>query len=80
MAAARPPDDDDGDRDDDNNPVLKEKEHVHEIYSQIATHFSDTRYKPWPKIAEFLESLPDGSIVADVGQRYRHMHNVMIIY
>ena len=50
------------------NPVLKEKEHVHQIYSQIATHFSDTRYKPWPKIADFLSSLPSGSIVTDIGE------------
>ena len=50
------------------DPVQKEKEHVHEIYSQIATHFSDTRYKPWPRIAEFLNSLPAGSLVADIGK------------
>ncbi len=58
------------------NPVLKEKEHVHEIYSQIATHFSDTRYKPWPKIAEFLNSLPAGSIVTDIGISYIYMHSL----
>ena len=46
-----------------------EREHVHEVYSNIAPHFSDTRYKPWPRIAEFLLNLPAGSIVADVGQR-----------
>ena len=44
-----------------------ERDHVHAVYSQIAQHFSDTRFKPWPKIAEFLCSLPKGSLVADIG-------------
>jgi len=44
-----------------------EKEHVYEVYEKIAPHFSNTRYKPWPKIAEFLNKLEDGSLVADVG-------------
>ena len=44
-----------------------EKEHVYDVYEKIAPHFSNTRYKPWPKVQEFLESLPEGSIVADVG-------------
>ena len=37
------------------------------MYDKIAPHFSHTRYKPWPKVAEFLNKLDDGSIVADVG-------------
>lgn len=44
-----------------------EKQHVYEVYEKIAPHFSHTRYKPWPKIAEHLNSLTEGSIVADVG-------------
>ena len=44
-----------------------EKQHVYEVYEKIAPHFSNTRYKPWPMIVEFLNSLPDGSFVADVG-------------
>jgi len=44
-----------------------EKQHVYEVYEKIAPHFSSTRYKPWPMIAEFLNNLPDGSLVADVG-------------
>jgi len=44
-----------------------EKEHVYEVYEKIAPHFSNTRYKPWPKVEEFMNSLPPGSIVADVG-------------
>lgn len=44
-----------------------EEEHVHGVYNTISSHFSHTRYKPWPKVVEFLESLQDGSWVADVG-------------
>ncbi|XP_030311266.1 alkylated DNA repair protein alkB homolog 8 isoform X1 [Calypte anna] len=44
-----------------------EQEYVHNVYEEIATHFSSTRHSPWPQIVEFLRSLPKGSIVADVG-------------
>lgn len=44
-----------------------EKKHVYEVYDKIAPHFSNTRYKPWPKIAKYLESLPIGSLNLDVG-------------
>lgn len=44
-----------------------EQEYVHKVYEEIATHFSSTRHSPWPRIVEFLRSLPKGSIVADVG-------------
>ena len=45
-----------------------EAEHVHKVYSQIAEHFSDTRFKPWPRIAQFLMEQPPGSLIADVGE------------
>ena len=44
-----------------------EEAHVHQVYEQIAPHFSQTRYKPWPLISDFLRSLPAGSIGIDVG-------------
>ncbi|KAG5489416.1 hypothetical protein GH5_00286 [Leishmania sp. Ghana 2012 LV757] len=44
-----------------------EREHVHKVYSAIAEHFSSTRYKAWPRVGSFLESLPPFSLVADVG-------------
>lgn len=44
-----------------------EKEHVYEVYEKIAPHFSNTRYKPWPKVVEFMNNIPPGSFVADVG-------------
>ena len=40
---------------------------VHQVYEQIASHFSSTRYKPWPIVERFLKDLPDGSIGLDVG-------------
>lgn len=48
-------------------PTEIEKKHVYEVYDKIAAHFSHTRYKPWPKVAEFLNSIPKGSLVADIG-------------
>jgi len=44
-----------------------EKEHVYDVYEKIAPHFSNTRYKPWPKVEEFMNNIPKGSIVLDVG-------------
>ncbi|KAJ7470631.1 S-adenosyl-L-methionine-dependent methyltransferase [Mycena latifolia] len=48
-------------------PEAYEAAHVHEIYDHIASHFSSTRYKPWPIIAAFLSSLQDGWIGLDSG-------------
>ncbi|KAJ1805306.1 tRNA methyltransferase, has a role in tRNA modification [Coemansia sp. RSA 2599] len=45
----------------------KEQRYVHSVYNKIATHFSDTRFKPWPVIERFITDLPAGSIGADVG-------------
>lgn len=47
-----------------------EREHVHKVYSEIAAHFSDTRFKPWPRIAQFLQRQPPGSLIADVGASF----------
>ncbi|KAJ3212927.1 Alkylated DNA repair protein alkB 8 [Entophlyctis luteolus] len=46
---------------------LIERTHVQAVYQQIAGHFSATRYKPWPVVQNFLDSIPAGSIGADVG-------------
>jgi tRNA (uracil-5-)-methyltransferase TRM9 len=48
-------------------PEEYEELHVHGVYEQIASHFSSTRYKPWPIVAEFLQSMPPGSVGLDVG-------------
>ncbi|KAJ4369891.1 tRNA methyltransferase, has a role in tRNA modification [Neocucurbitaria cava] len=44
-----------------------EAQHVHSVYEEIASHFSSTRYKPWPIVERFLQEQRDGSIGADVG-------------
>lgn len=48
-------------------PQHYEDEHVHTVYEQIASHFSSTRYKPWPIVEDFLLSLTPGSIGLDIG-------------
>ncbi|XP_035232534.1 alkylated DNA repair protein alkB homolog 8-like, partial [Stegodyphus dumicola] len=44
-----------------------ENKYVNQVYEEIAEHFSVTRYKPWPKVASFLSSIPSGSLILDVG-------------
>ena len=44
-----------------------EKEFVHNVYEKIASHFSDTRYRPWPAIEKYLMGLEKGSVVGDIG-------------
>ncbi|XP_069747352.1 alkylated DNA repair protein alkB homolog 8 isoform X2 [Narcine bancroftii] len=44
-----------------------EHKYVHDVYDEIAGHFSNTRHTPWPKVVEFLKALPDGALVADIG-------------
>ena len=48
-------------------PTEIEKKHVYEVYEKISEHFSQTRYKPWPLVSEFLNSLEKNSMVLDVG-------------
>ncbi|KAI9595096.1 S-adenosyl-L-methionine-dependent methyltransferase [Syncephalis fuscata] len=45
----------------------KEERYVHQVYEAIAGHFSQTRYKPWPVVEQFLQQLPKGAIGVDVG-------------
>ena len=49
-------------------PKDMEEKHVHSVYSEIAKHFSETRYKPWPQIAEFINTLKPGALLADIGK------------
>lgn len=46
---------------------LKEEEYVHKVYNEIAGHFSETRYKPWPIVTKFLQEQAVGSVGIDVG-------------
>ena len=48
-------------------PSAAEKSAVHEVYEAIAPHFSSTRYKPWPRVSEFLDSLPPDTLGLDSG-------------
>lgn len=48
-----------------------ERRYVRQVYDKIAPHFCDTRYKAWPKVKQFLNALPDDSLVADVGEYTR---------
>lgn len=44
-----------------------EAQYVHRVYDAIAPHFASTRFAVWPKVRAFLEGLPRGALVADVG-------------
>ena len=35
---------------------------------QISANFSDSRYRPWPRVKQFLMDLEPGAFVCDVGQ------------
>ncbi|KAG6821067.1 hypothetical protein H0H93_007226 [Arthromyces matolae] len=49
------------------NPQSYENENVHAVYDEIASHFSSTRYKPWPIISAFMSSIATGWIGLDAG-------------
>ncbi|KAG6868272.1 hypothetical protein C0993_005557 [Termitomyces sp. T159_Od127] len=49
------------------DPQSYENENVHAVYDEIASHFSSTRYKPWPVISAFMSSLSTGYIGLDAG-------------
>ena len=42
-------------------------EHVRRVYDAIAHQWHGTRYKPWPRVAEFIATLPLRATVCDVG-------------
>jgi len=44
-----------------------ERSNVHKLYNAIAKHFSGTRHSPWPSVSNFLNSLPERSLVFDLG-------------
>ncbi|RXK35710.1 hypothetical protein M231_07038 [Tremella mesenterica] len=49
------------------DPSKGEQESVHDVYEDIAGHFAQTRYKPWPIIESFLLSLLPHSLGIDLG-------------
>ena len=44
-----------------------ETEHVMKVYDTIADQWHGTRYKSWPKVAEFISRQPPGSLFGDLG-------------
>ena len=44
-----------------------ERSFVHEIYDEIADHFSQTRHSTWPGVVKFLNSLEPYSTMLDIG-------------
>ena len=44
-----------------------EREHVQRVYDAVATQWHGTRYKAWPRVVEFVQSLPERALVADLG-------------
>ncbi|KAG6865022.1 hypothetical protein C0991_005568 [Blastosporella zonata] len=51
----------------DEDPQSYENKNVHAIYDEIASHFSSTRYKPWPVISTFMSSISTGWVGLDAG-------------
>ncbi|KAL9620102.1 MAG: hypothetical protein Q9160_005308 [Pyrenula sp. 1 TL-2023] len=51
----------------DDQHLAYESKHVHEVYEQIASHFSSTRFKPWPIVERFLRGQRPGSVGLDIG-------------
>ena len=41
--------------------------HVKNVYNKIAKSFSDTRYRPWSSVENFLDNIPEKSLIADIG-------------
>ncbi|KAL8270898.1 hypothetical protein Esti_005192 [Eimeria stiedai] len=44
-----------------------ERQHVEFVYDKIAPHFNHTRYRPWPRVTAFIESLEENALLVDVG-------------
>lgn len=44
-----------------------EDDNVRDVYDAIAPHFGATRFAVWPKVKAFIDNLPHGALVADVG-------------
>uniref|UniRef100_A0A1I7UHZ6 Alkylated DNA repair protein alkB homolog 8 n=1 Tax=Caenorhabditis tropicalis TaxID=1561998 RepID=A0A1I7UHZ6_9PELO len=50
------------------NLALKlENSYVSDVYENIASHFDETRHSSWKAVKEFINSIPRGSVMYDVG-------------
>uniref|UniRef100_W6NRE9 tRNA (carboxymethyluridine(34)-5-O)-methyltransferase n=1 Tax=Haemonchus contortus TaxID=6289 RepID=W6NRE9_HAECO len=52
---------------DDTSAERLEQLYVNGVYESIASHFDETRFSSWAGVKRFLDSLPDYSIVYDIG-------------
>ncbi|KAK6056987.1 hypothetical protein COOONC_05500 [Cooperia oncophora] len=52
---------------DDTSAERIERLYVNGVYESIASHFDETRFSSWAGVKRFLNSLPDYSLVYDVG-------------
>jgi len=44
-----------------------EDKHVKNVYNQISEEFDNTRYRPWTCVENFLDKVPENSIIGDIG-------------
>jgi len=44
-----------------------ESQLVHQVYEEIAGHFSETRHTPWPRVTAFLDTAKPGGLILDLG-------------
>tara|TARA_B100000131_G_C17976419_1_gene556696 strand:+ start:271 stop:891 length:621 start_codon:yes stop_codon:yes gene_type:complete len=44
-----------------------EQIYVKDVYDKIASSFSNTRYRPWSCVENFLDNVPKGSTIGDIG-------------
>jgi len=44
-----------------------EKIFVQDVYDRIADEFSNSRYRPWICVEDFLDSIPENAKIADIG-------------
>ena len=44
-----------------------EELYVKHVYNTIAKEFSDTRYRPWTCVEEFLDGVEENSYIGDIG-------------
>lgn len=49
------------------NAEAMEAKHVNRVYDVIAKHFDHTRYKPWPAVEKYVQSLEPNTFVLDLG-------------
>ena len=44
-----------------------EEVYVKKVYNTIAKQFDNTRYRPWTCVEEFLDTIPNNSVIGDIG-------------